>query len=234
MRFLYLALFILLSSIYILPQEIEAKLGGIGLNDGFSVKDPSGNTLFRVRGDGNAGIGTINPQSKLHISSVSSGLLVNTEHSNEYGYNIISRVNNPWTKSFTVQQNENEQVVIFGNGSATFMGNLGIGTNVPFDAKLAVDGIIKSKEVLVTIENWPDYVFQNDYKLSSLQELEKEIELNGHLPGIPSAKEVQEEGVALGKIQSKFLQKIEELTLYIIEQNKRIGALEEELRKIKE
>lgn len=231
MKIFYFVSFLLLFAVNSYSQEIEAKLGGAGISDGFSVKDISGNTLFRVRGDGNAGIGTVNPLSKLHINSVNAGLLVSTEHSSEYGYNIISKVNNPWTKSLAIQYNDVEYVTIFGNGSAMFNGNIGIGTSIPFDARLAVDGIIKSKEVLVTVENWPDYVFEESYILPSLQNLEKEILLNGHLPGIPSAKEVMNEGLAIGETQAKLLEKIEQLTLYIIEQDKRISALEDELKK---
>ena len=69
---------------------------------------------------------------------------------------------------------------------------------------------------------------KDDYKLMRLDELETKIKETGHLPEIPSAKEVSEKGVSVGEMQSKLLQKVEELTLYVIDQNKRIAALERE------
>ena len=81
---------------------------------------------------------------------------------------------------------------------------------------------------------WADFVFEDDYALPSLSEVERHIALNKHLPGIPSAAEVEAEGVALGDISSKLLQKIEELTLYVIAQEKRIEALEAENNTLKQ
>jgi hypothetical protein len=104
-------------------------------------------------------------------------------------------------------------------------GNLGIGTQPSSYYKLAVNGFVRSKEVVVET-GWADYVFAKDYKLPSLIEVEKYIKANNHLPEIPSAKEIQENGLKVGEVQTKMMQKIEELTLYIIEQNKRIEALE--------
>lgn len=97
-------------------------------------------------------------------------------------------------------------------------GNVGIGTSVP-NAKLAVNGTIKTKEVNVTTTSteWPDNVFEKDYSLISPLELEKYISQNKHLPEVPSAAEVSKNGVNLGQMQSLLLKKIEELTLYLIE-----------------
>ncbi|GGD07570.1 hypothetical protein GCM10011368_06870 [Hyunsoonleella pacifica] len=75
------------------------------------------------------------------------------------------------------------------------------------------------------MNNWPDYVFTNDYKLPTLLEVEAYIKENGHLPNIDSAKEVEKNGVLLGEMNAKLLEKIEELTLYIIEQQKQIELL---------
>lgn len=98
-------------------------------------------------------------------------------------------------------------------------GNVGIGTKTP-DSKLTVNGKIHTKEVKVDLNGWSDFVFENDYDLPTLEEVEKHIEEKGHLKGIPSAKEVKENGIFLGEMDAKLLQKIEELTLYIIELKK--------------
>ena len=97
-------------------------------------------------------------------------------------------------------------------------GNVGIGTETPNGYKLAVNGTIRAKEIKVET-NWADFVFKDDYQLMKLSDLEDFIEGNGHLPEIPTEKEVEENGISLGEMNSKLLQKIEELTLYIIDQN---------------
>ena len=87
---------------------------------------------------------------------------------------------------------------------------------------------IWAKEIRVSLTNpWADYVFNANYKLKSLTELEYYIKQNGHLPEIPKSKEVEATGVNVGEMQTKLLQKIEELTLYIIEQNKAIEELKQ-------
>ena len=115
----------------------------------------------------------------------------------------------------------------------TNAGNVGIGTANPGSYKLAVEGKIGAREVIVTLDNWSDFVFEKDYRLMPLSEVEQHIKQNKHLPNIPSEKEVLEKGVSLGEMQSKLLQKVEELTLYVIEQNKRIERLEKENEALK-
>ncbi|ELR68658.1 hypothetical protein C900_00169 [Fulvivirga imtechensis AK7] len=84
-----------------------------------------------------------------------------------------------------------------------------------------------SEEVVVKLQSsWPDYVFEENYNLTPLQDLEIYLKENKHLPGIPDAKTVEEEGVKLGEMNAKLLEKVEELTLYIIELEKRIKSLE--------
>ena len=86
----------------------------------------------------------------------------------------------------------------------------------------------RAKEVVVETTGWSDYVFDRDYKLLSLSEVEKHIESEGHLPGVPSAKQVAEQGISLGEMQAKLLAKIEELTLHQIRQEKEIEKLKAE------
>lgn len=120
-------------------------------------------------------------------------------------------------------------------GTNTYMkitsgGNVGIGTITPGSFKLAVEGTIGTRAIKVTSVNpWPDYVFQSGYKLPSIRALENYIMLNKHLPGMPSAQEVKESGgIELGEMNRKLLEKVEELTLHIIELNKRIEVLEKQ------
>lgn len=103
-------------------------------------------------------------------------------------------------------------------------GDIGIGTDTP-DAKLAVNGLIHTKEVKVDLIGWPDYVFDEKYDLPSLDEVEEYIHKNGHLINVPSAEEVEEEGVKLGEMIKIQQEKIEELTLYIIELKREIEKL---------
>jgi len=92
------------------------------------------------------------------------------------------------------------------------------------------DGIARSREFIVNLEQpWPDYVFSEKYELLPLDELENYIEKNGHLPNVPSATIVETEGVALGEMNKILLEKIEELTLYLLEQDKRLEELEKKL-----
>jgi len=110
-------------------------------------------------------------------------------------------------------------------------GNVEIGNAGPAAGyRLSVDGKIACEELRVELsESWPDYVFAKEYHLPSLEAVKYHIETRGHLPGIPSAEEIEKEGLELGEMQRNMMEKIEELTLYIIAQNERIEALETEL-----
>lgn len=101
-------------------------------------------------------------------------------------------------------------------------GNVGIGSSPAAGWKLSVNGKIRAKEVKVET-GWADFVFEKDYELPSLSEVEAHIKSKGHLQDIPTAKEVAENGINLGEIQARLLQKIEELTLYTIEQEKQLN-----------
>lgn len=102
--------------------------------------------------------------------------------------------------------------------------NIGIGTTTPGN-KLEVNGTIRSKEVKVEATNWPDYVFEEDYDLPTLSEIEAFIKANKHLPEVPSAKEMEANGISLGEMNTLLLKKIEELTLITIQQQKQINEL---------
>lgn len=145
----------------------------------------------------------------LHIENPSSDRVISLDASNRYvqaGYNTDFQ---------------------FANNTGIWKhdGNVGIGTtNTP--EKLCVNGNIKTKKIIVTQQGWPDYVFENTYKLLPLQDLENYIQKNKHLPDVPSATEVAKNGIDLGDNQALLLRKIEDLTLYVIEQQKKIEVLQ--------
>lgn len=106
-------------------------------------------------------------------------------------------------------------------GNSYFAGNLGIGINKP-TAKLHVEGDIRANEIKVLAPNWPDYVFEPDYNLLKIEDLKDFIDKHKHLPGIPSALEINRDGVTLGDMNVKLLKKIEELTLYLLQKDEEL------------
>lgn len=136
--------------------------------------------------------------------------------STEEGYGL-----NFWKPWFVGQGGGNHYLFLADNG------NVGVGTNDP-PAKFSVNGKVLAKEVHVCTspDCWPDYVFGENYKLMNLKELDAYVKANKHLPGVPSASEVEEQGdVDLGKTNAILLEKVEELTLYVIELQKQIDEL---------
>ncbi len=122
------------------------------------------------------------------------------------------------------------------NGNSILNGNVRIGNDnsTVNDTKLAVEGIIYAREMKVTQGViWPDYVFKKSYKLPSLKETERYIKQNGHLPEIPAASAIEKNGLSIGEMLTLQMKKIEELTLYIIEQQKELEYLKGEVIKLK-
>ena len=135
------------------------------------------------------------------------------------------------TQVLNLAYKNNFKGTVTNQGNLYSMGNLGIGTTDTKGYKLAVNGKIRAQEIKVEAANWPDYVFAKDYSLLSLKETESHIREKGHLPGIPSAEEAKANGIDLGKMNAKLLQKIEELTIYLIQQQKEIQLQNKELKK---
>ncbi len=111
-------------------------------------------------------------------------------------------------------------------------GQVGIGTTNFADAKLSVAGNIRAKEVKVTVNGWSDYVFAKDYRLRPLSEVKAYIDQFGHLPEVPSAKEVEKDGLELGQMEATLLKKIEELTLYLLELKQANEELQQKVSKL--
>jgi hypothetical protein len=158
---------------------------------------------------GNVGIGINHPTEKLHIKGEGSSEI---RLESNLGSAYVRQSNG--TLNF---YNKGERLTILSNG------NVGIGITSP-DYKLDVKGTIRTQELKVDMEG-ADFVFENNYQLRSLEEVETFIKDNKHLPEIAPAKEMQENGVNQSEMNQKLLQKIEELTLYVIEQNKKTEAL---------
>ena len=146
------------------------------------------------------------------------------------------RLRSPNNHAFDLRVTGNGNLRFLRNGGNTALmiddqtGRVGIGSNVtsiPANVQLAVDGKVKCREVRVTNDGWADFVFDEDYELLSLEEVEQFIEDNHHLPDVPSAEEVLENGTDLGAIDAILLQKIEELTLYMIDLKKENAEMKE-------
>lgn len=135
------------------------------------------------------------------------------------------------------QQHTNGNLVLFNaDHKSLFLntgGSLGIGTTSTGSHRLAVEGSIGAREIKVEASGWSDFVFYEGYDLPPLEEIEKHIAEKGHLPEIPSEAEVTENGIYLGEMNAKLLQKIEELTLYLIEQNKELKAANQRINELR-
>jgi hypothetical protein len=119
-----------------------------------------------------------------------------------------------------------------GTGVNYFRGTVGIGTSKTGDYRLAVDGTIGARKLKVTQETWADYVFDKGYQLPALQEVQHYIDQHKHLPGVPSAADVKRDGVDVGEMNKILLKKIEELTLYLLEDHALIMQLKEQVAEL--
>lgn len=195
-----------------------------------NVANQAWNKVVLENPQGNVGIGISNPTEKFQV--LNGNILVGNDNlqggalyfgNPNHGF----RRDNNTVTMYTA--GHSESALTFNGASGEQMridykGNVGIGVSNPQN-KLDVNGVIHSKEVKVDMEGWADYVFKKEYNLPTLQEVEQHIQEKGHLPSVPSEKDVIENGLSLGENQKLLLQKIEELTLYIIELSKEIQEL---------
>jgi len=163
--------------------------------------------------NGNVGIGTSTPNAKLevHGKTMIGQYTDGTAAIDAYNSYAYFGCNTP-TNGIAISSGGNVQI------------GVGITPNPLY--KLEVNGIIHAKEVKIDIDGLADFVFHPSYSLMPLHEVEQYVKTNNHLPEIPSAAEVSKNGMSIGEMQNKLLQKIEELTLYVIEQDKKIERLE--------
>lgn len=203
--------------------------------------------------NGNVGIGATNPLAQLHVKAANAYALrlegaqtlqtFNHTDGKEYAY-LRAWTTNPGNsasyhglelgvppadaggpaKHLMFATNYALRMVILDNG------NVGIGTNTPTQ-KLAVNGTVRAKELIVET-GWADFVFAKNYRLRPLREVERFIQAHHHLPDIAPASEIQQQGMAVADATTKLMQKVEELTLYAIRQDKELRRMQQQLNAV--
>ncbi len=212
--------------------------------------------------NGNVGIGTTNPTGKLEISggNLIVNRPLNKVDNNGISEFSAFEINNSFASGQTgyvkvfypsynnllfgadydghiggvqpnIQFGQKDTPVLTVVNNGNYTGNVGIGTQNPA-YKLDVLGTIRAKEVLVNLDGGADFVFEKGYKLLPIEHVANYVQENKHLPDIPSANEMVKNGVSMGDMQVKLLQKVEELTLYAIQQNKEIEILKKRINEL--
>lgn len=222
-----------------------------------------GTPRFTINPYGFVGIGTVNPVAGLDVGN--GGVSVNGTNpvSSVSGFNNVLQLQNPYHAAIVYNSGQSTELMFGFHSNGNFywgapsagysmvlskaghlnvINSLSVGVPVPpAGYMMAVGGKMIAEEIAVKLKNaWPDYVFKPGYKLMLLDTLKTEIEKLGHLPGMPGAKEVQTKGVELGELNRTVVQKLEELTLYLLkmdtrmkEQEERIKVLEKENDRLK-
>lgn len=206
--------------------------------------------------NGNIGIGYRNPKAKLHVkgnirseghsddseflrfesdrpwvfknkgTSSASRLTLESQVDGKF-FDISSKISGNKVASFlTTNNSANQKVILVENG-----GKVGIGTAIPKN-ELSVNGTIWAREIKCSLNDAADWVFDDNYNLRTLEEVESYIKTNKHLPEIPSAEEFRQNDLKLSEMTNKLLQKIEELTLYTIEQSKMLDKQNKRIQKL--
>jgi len=232
------------------PKAPSGKQGRLSIGN---YNGSSYQSRLTILDNGNIGLGTENPQSLLHVAGRSvmednlkiraqdeawaEGVLVvkpygwaglrlaRTDPStSNYDGNWAIGYNASTGNDFSISNSVgNVQSNYIFHINATTQ-NVGIGTSNPSE-KLAVNGTIKAKEIKVSMEGWPDYVFEEGYNVGTLEALESYIKANKHLPEMRTAKEIETNGLVVGEVLKLQQKKIEELTLHLIEKDKELRSI---------
>jgi hypothetical protein len=193
------------------PNILRYQVGSTDFNHVFYAGNSANNSneLMRISGNGNVGIGTSNPQSKLAVNGnvrIEEAFSMGGEH------------------EFSIDASG----VVAGRLKVLRNGNVGIGTSNP-QSKLAVNGAITALDYALVSAMAADYVFEPDYKLKTLTETEAYIKVNKHLPAFKSAKHYEANGYTMTEMNIALEQTVEEITLHSIAQEKEINHLKEEI-----
>ena len=236
-----------------LADNINGEYGFFSLGGGTKLRGNGQPSSF----SGKLGIGVESPTEALEVNgNISLGIdKSSSTRDNTYGNKLFflganRNTDDLWIARYNVMSSPNSSEVRLNLGddpghygdkfvvgvtktgiwypkfSVSGNGNVGIGTTTP-DSKLSVNGTVHAKEVKVDLSNWSDFVFENSYSLPTLEEVENHIKKYGHLKDIPSSVDVEKNGIFLGEMDAKLLQKIEELTLYTIQQDNKLQKQDE-------
>ena len=209
---------------------------------------------IRIKSNGNVGIGATSPDAKLHVAqnninnqNLSLGKFTSVGQTG--GSALVSLAYNSTTANLEVNSSYTGTGFRYGTyndfnienetsstdfGAINFITNKKVQLSIKPNGNASLQGKFEAKEVKVTLTPTADFVFDEKYDLPKLEEVEKHIKEKKHLPEIASAKVMEKEGVNVGEFQIKLLQKIEEFTLYSIEQNKQIKQQAEQLKHLKD
>ena len=199
-----------------------------------------------IRGNGNVGVATIDPRERLEINGLIRIPVASNADNNSPG--IIAASNDDFLYDGQYINHYGFGFHNFNDGSgyhgvnAYIAGYYGIdfftgGQNrlrISNNGNVHVHKTLKAREIVVDTKKWYDVVFEDNYELMPLNEVEQHIKTHKHLPEIPSEREVLENGVSVGEMQARLLQKVEELTLHLIDQDKKLTALQRENETLKE
>lgn len=179
---------------------------------------------MHINGNGNVGIGTIYPEGRLEINHAGGQLRLS-------GGTVPAGL---WTNQLDVLYLADWATGSNGLSINLTSGNVGVGTTNPSE-KLTVNGTIYGKEIKVDLSvPAPDYVFAKNYDLPTLEELQAYISVMNHLSEVPSAREIEKDGINVGEMNMILLKKVEELTLYILQQQTQLQQQGETLEKLRQ
>ncbi|MFN0214820.1 MAG: hypothetical protein ACKVT2_11240 [Saprospiraceae bacterium] len=226
-----------------LSYGIGASSSGQGLVFFTTADGPTAPLNYRMslQPNGNVGIGTITPEYTLDVNGWASiggtdFMLGRRDNMPQKQKKANRALVHHWVGDDTKDNLIINFVGDFEDGVLVDGPGLMVGAErLPTGYKLAVGGKVICEELKVQLKSaWPDYVFGKGYKLPTLEEVERHIKAENHLPGMPSACEVEENGISVGEMQTKMMEKIEELTLYLIELKKDNTSLRQEVETLKQ